>query len=618
MNVQDRRAPVLDTTSRRTVVHDALPIEIAFLARTDIDRHALAAAANTARDLGVCAADALIASGAVSATTFYRALARHLDLPFVEDWPKIVPIPDITMAHRAERVALAHARPARWLVAPRDHGIRSLLRQSASRREASDLAITTPAHLAAIIHVHSQPLIEQVACHALSDAEPRFSAKGALDEKMALAAAAALLALAIGLLLMPRLIGVLTGLVFLAGTSFRLIVSGAALDEPVALRKPLADADLPFYTVLVPLHSEADVLPDLLAALDAIDYPRAKLEVLVLIEPEDGPTREALPNADLPPWLHVVFGPCGGSLRTKPRALNIGLLMARGDLLTIFDAEDRPDPNQLRKAAAVFAQSPDSVACLQAHLAIDNGSRSVLARLFALEYAALFDVLNVGLGNLRLPIALGGTSSHFKTIVLRQAGGWDAWNVTEDADLGLRLARLGFDVACLPSTTLEEAPERLRIWMNQRRRWTKGWMQTCLVLVRDAPSVARQLGWIRSGALVLLLTNLVAGPLLFPIFSIYTVCRFARHGIPTPASTLEIVEATLEACVTMLGLISVLCCGYAGLRARRLKAFLPSLPLLLPYQLMISVAAWMGLLDLIRRPHHWHKTPHPARGPGTL
>jgi hypothetical protein len=591
-------------------IRTGLPIEIAFLRAYRIDAAVLRAAAETALCDDVCPAVALIAYGGVTATFYYRALADVLGSDFIDNQPILAPTQDFEASCRAGCVALAAGHEARLIAAPRDERLRSLL--NARRRRWPEIAITTPAHLATILRDHMQDQVEHVARDALPMATPRLSAKGALDTWAAVGSAAALAVGILGLVTAPALVGDFFGALFFAGASFRLAVSAGGL-APVDQASPRAipRADLPTYSVLVPLRDEAALVPDLIVALEAIDYPRGKLEVFVLLEPEDRATRHALASALLPPWLHVVVGPAGGSLRTKPRALNIGLQMARGELLTVYDAEDRPDPDQLRRAAALFRAEPDLV-CAQARLAIDNGANSLLARLFAIEYAALFDVFNVGIVSLGFPLALGGTSNHFRTSILRKSGGWDAWNVTEDADLGLRLARLGHRVACLSSTTREAAPDRLTVWMKQRRRWTKGWMQTFLVLARDMPRVMRTLGWAKSLGLVPLLINLVVGPLLFPVFFEEVLRTLLSAGAPTPHGTIELVEATLDVSVLLLGIASTLWCGYAGVRARGLQRFLPWLPLMLPYQFMISLAAWMGLADLVLQPFHWHKTDHRA------
>ena len=222
----------------------------------------------------------------------------------------------------------------------------------------------------------------------------------------------------------------------------------------------------------------------------------------------------------------------------------------------------------------------------------------------------MFDLLNVGSARLGLPIALGGTSNHFRSAALRRVGGWDAYNVTEDADLGLRLARFGYAVDDLPSTTAESAVEALGSWFHQRRRWTKGWMQTALVL-SSGSDAWRQVGAAKSVAIGLMLVNLVVGPLLSPFILGLLVVQFARWGLPKPQTWIEVGEATLCASVFVLGCLAPICCAAAGMRARGLRDGL-GLLLVIPYQLMICAAAWGGLLDLLVRPHHWRKTIHVA------
>lgn len=199
---------------------------------------------------------------------------------------------------------------------------------------------------------------------------------------------------------------------------------------------------------------------------------------------------------------------------------------------------------------------------------------------------------------------------HFRTAALRSVGGWDAWNVTEDADLGLRLARFGYRIDILDSATGEEAPETLSVWFKQRRRWKKGWMQTLLVLARDPRVAARDFGPWHAGVVALMLLNLVVGPLFLPLFLGLVIVNFAETGMPTPHGAIEIMEATLSFSVLGLGVASTLWCGYAGLRIKGRGASLASLPWLLPYQLLISAAAWGGLVDLVRNPYHWRKTAH--------
>ncbi len=246
--------------------------------------------------------------------------------------------------------------------------------------------------------------------------------------------------------------------------------------ERIARPQP-HDAFLPTYTLLIPLYQEARVVPDLLQALRRLDYPAAKLEVLLITEQSDTATRAALQQAMLAPNMRIIVVP-EGRPRTKPRALNYALSYARGRYVAVYDAEDAPEPGQLKMAVRAFRTRPGRIGCVQARLDIYTPAASFLTRQFTLEYMALFYGLLPAFQRWRIPIPLGGTSNHFPRAVLAETGGWDPYNVTEDADLGLRLARKGYGVAMIGSTTWEEAPERWRQWLGQRTRWIKGWIQT--------------------------------------------------------------------------------------------------------------------------------------------
>ena len=315
---------------------------------------------------------------------------------------------------------------------------------------------------------------------------------------------------------------------------------------PLAVREPyrprVDDRWLPVYSVVVALHQEARVVPQLIAALDAIDYPRGKLDIKLVIEHDDHATRLAIEALNLPPTYETIVAPAGWP-RTKPRALNIALPLARGELLVIFDAEDMPAPGQLRQAAERFLRAPRELACLQARLAIDNIEDSWLTRLFAIEYAVLFDVLNPGLAGLGLPLPLGGSSNHFRTSVLRESlrlgcverdRGCRSWSASRAAWIPRRILR---------SCTQEEAPARLDAWLTQRRRWSKGWMQTFITLTRDPRRLVSNLVPSKRGA-CLDMTGLVIAPPLWPFFAALAV-HDLHAGLPSPQSGLAAVETVL-------------------------------------------------------------------------
>jgi cellulose synthase/poly-beta-1,6-N-acetylglucosamine synthase-like glycosyltransferase len=311
----------------------------------------------------------------------------------------------------------------------------------------------------------------------------------------------------------------------------------------------------------------------------------------------------------MPGNIEILIAP-PGEPRTKPRALNVALPLARGRFTVIYDAEDVPDPGQLRLAVSRFGQSPPHVACLQARLTIDNTDDTWLTRIFTIEYAALFDVLNPGLAEIGSPIALGGTSNHFRTAILRKIHGWNAWNVTEDADLGIRLARYGFAVKDLPSSTLEEAPGTLRLWMRQRTRWMKGFVQTAASHSRTPWIMLRQLGpWRCYGALVLT-WGAVLSALVYPLFTgFYLASRLVQPEQALGSGWTTAFHA-YALTLFLFGAASAFIPACVALHRRKLWRLLPWVLLLPLYYGLVSLAAWRGLWELAIAPFRWNKTSH--------
>jgi cellulose synthase/poly-beta-1,6-N-acetylglucosamine synthase-like glycosyltransferase len=333
------------------------------------------------------------------------------------------------------------------------------------------------------------------------------------------------------------------------------------------------------------------------------------LQAIIAIEADDHEMAAALSGMRLPAHFEVLVAP-PGEPRTKPRALNIALAIARGEFVTVYDAEDVPSPDQLRLAVAAFAQAPANVACLQARLVIDNTDDNWLTRFFTTEYATLFDAINPGLAALDLPVPLGGTSNHFRTAVLRELHGWDAFNVTEDADLGIRLALAGYRVRDLPSATLEEAPSSWKPWFGQRIRWMKGFMQVVITHSRHPGAALKALGARRFLAAVTLTLGTVAAALGYPIFTLVTLLAML-NGTWLAASTLpEAFMSGLGLTLFSAGLAAMTVPAVIGLKRRRWWRLLPYVPLLPLYYGLVSIAAWQAVIELMRHPFRWHKTEH--------
>jgi glycosyltransferase XagB len=373
--------------------------------------------------------------------------------------------------------------------------------------------------------------------------------------------------------------------------------------------EPVADEALPFYSVLVPLYRERDVAPALVEALKALDYPEDRIEILFLTELSDAETRLSLIDAKPAKHMRIISVPHGYP-QTKPRVLNYALRIARGSLVTVFDAEDVPEPCQLRKAAQAFAKAGPEVVCLQARLGVYNPQTGFLTRQFAIEYASLFEALLPMLQRLSLPILLGGTSNHFRRDALLQLGAWDAYNVTEDADLGARIARSGKFVEMLDSDTWEEAPATMASWHGQRTRWLKGWMQTYLVQMREPVDLWRRLGPQRFFGFQLLLGGMLLSALVHPWFYVLALSQWWL-GQPVFAAPTVLMALCWFNLVT--GYLVGIALGAAAAWRSEGRVPILSAALVPVYWLAISTASYRALLELIRHPYHWQKTPHSAR-----
>jgi cellulose synthase/poly-beta-1,6-N-acetylglucosamine synthase-like glycosyltransferase len=593
------------------------PPEIAFLAAEGVGMELLDRATRHARAQGVGADEVLIAEGLVEEGFYYRALARRLNCAYVERAAALARGFDYRAALRA---SVARADPQRenfdWLMAPRGREVRKLLALGESG--ADRVAICAPKIFSALVRAAGRRALSDDASFALSRADSRLSASAPqlrwsnfVTVLFALTVMAGLLALSPELLAVTSLF---LSLLFLAGIYVRLCAL-AASPPPDGPPPRLRARDLPTYTIVAPMYREAGLAAQFLRAIRALDYPPAKLDVKIVVEHDDQATALALRAAGLPPYAEIVVAPPGAP-RTKPRALNVALPLARGRLLTIFDAEDRPEPGQLQAGAGAFAAAGPRLACLQARLAIDNGDESWLSYFFSLGYAALFDVINPGLAALGLPLPLGGTSNHFRTDILRRVLGWDAWNVTEDADLGLRFARLGYDVGMLASTTFEDAPTEIAGWLGQRSRWMKGWMQTLAVFLRRPRKLLRKIGPVQSFAALGAMTSLIAGPLFGPFYMVRVVRDLFCGDLLAPATSTRVAFAALNLSVGLFGLAALIAPLILGMRRRGLKTS-PLLLLAPLYLLLLSAAAWRALWEWTRRPFVWTKTTHIARRPHT-
>lgn len=364
---------------------------------------------------------------------------------------------------------------------------------------------------------------------------------------------------------------------------------------------------LPRMALLVPLYDEPEITARLLQRLERLDYPRDKLDVALILEAEDTRTQSALDSVQLPTWMRVVTVP-DGNLRTKPRAMNYALDFVQGEIVGIYDAEDAPAPTQLLDVATGFAGAKPNVGCLQGVLDFYNPRASWLTRCFTIDYAAWFRLILPGMVRLGLAIPLGGTTVFFRRNALESIGRWDAHNVTEDADLGIRLARHGFRTEFVASVTEEEATSDVRSWLKQRSRWIKGYAITWAVHMRDPLSLLGELGFWRFLGFQTLFLGSLSQFILAPLmWSFWLVLFGVPHPVVDAAPWWMIVAGASVFLLCEIAMLTVAALGVAAPKHRWLIKWVPMLHL---YHPLAAIASWKGFAELIRQPFFWDKTAH--------
>jgi glycosyltransferase XagB len=425
---------------------------------------------------------------------------------------------------------------------------------------------------------------------------------------------AAMTVIAVGLLslLLAPLVTSLVALAFAVVSLMAIVVlkiaaTIAALRAPLPGPRPANNAIPPVVSIIVALYREADIAPRLVRRLARLDYPAELLDVILAVESEDHITLDALANAELPPWMRVVVVP-EGQVKTKPRALNHAFDHARGAIIGVYDAEDAPEPDQLTKVVERFQRSGPEVACLQGMLDYYNPRTNWLSRCFTIEYAGWFRLVLPGLARLGLVVPLGGTTLFFRREVLDRLGAWDAHNVTEDADLGIRLARHGYRTELIETVTFEEANCRPLPWIKQRSRWIKGYMMTWAVHMRQPRLLWQQLGPKGFLGFQVLFLGTIAQFLLAPLLWSFMLLPFGfdhplYNVLPTPLLWAVALTFFLSEAANIL-------IGALGLgRTRHGLSVLWVLTLKVYYPLA-SLAAYKGLIELATRPFYWDKTTH--------
>ncbi|MBV9170882.1 MAG: glycosyltransferase [Chloroflexi bacterium] len=585
----------------------------------------LAEALQMHRATGVPVGQALVNLGFTSDVEVMQTVASQRGVPFLD--LRSEP-PDPRVAHLLPRDVVARLRvlPVREDV--RDGTVLLACTEIPSAAQLAELersmgrtpepVIVAPSALDQTLHEVYRDHDLDYSGNDLASRQPENSAKRVLSRAQQAFFAILVVSIGAGLLLQPVYTGTLLAvgvtLFYVFCSAYKLYLTSLAFARKREVQVPheeiaaLDDRELPVYTVLVPLYRETEVLPVLVDAITRLDYPKPKLDVRILLEEDDVETRAAVLASDLPGYFTPVVVP-KGTPKGKPRACNYGLIHARGEYVVIYDAEDLPDRDQLKKALLAFKKGDDRLACVQAKLNYFNRDQNILTRWFTSEYSMWFDLLLPGLGASGAPIPLGGTSNHFRIDQLRKLGAWDPYNVTEDADLGIRLHKAGSKTVVVDSTTYEEANSETFNWILQRSRWIKGYIQTYLVHMRNPVQLWRSIGPRAFISFQFMVGGTVASLLLNPIFWGLTALWFATRAhyiqeiFPTPILYL----GTLALFFGNFAFVYLTVAGCLQRRHYHLVFFALLTPI---YWALMSIAAWKGFVQLFYAPSYWEKTRH--------
>jgi cellulose synthase/poly-beta-1,6-N-acetylglucosamine synthase-like glycosyltransferase len=577
-----------------------------------------------ARRWNVRFGEVVVAMGWIKSLDLYRTLAAHVGVPFVD---LSAQPPDATLLDPADAALYAGRLTMPWrrqengqlIVATADPGTGTIEFAREKWGNGIEFVVTSKFDIIWTTQRVFEAYLSHEAVHSLDERDPVMSAKRIVTAPQLVFIYALVTAVMLGLALAPATTliaaNTLIGLWYLGNFIFRgLLVwyseSSASgddrdLDEAV---QALCDEDLPVFTVLVPMFREPEVLPILAHALRNLHYPRAKLDIKLVLEANDAPTIEAAKALGLEGIFEIIRVPPSHP-QTKPKACNYALRYARGDYVVIYDAEDKPESDQLRRVVAAFQRAPANTACIQCRLNYYNARENWLTRMFTLDYSLMFDLLLPGLDRLKVPIPLGGTSNHFRLDVLRELNGWDPFNVTEDADLGIRMTQKGYRVGVIESTTFEEANVAIGNWIRQRSRWIKGYMMTFLVHTRRPLHLVRSTGLGGALGFAFFVGGTVLSALLNPLYWAMLLVWSYSHTTG--------FDDLFPPFLRYLSLFNLLAGNGAFIYLTMLAPLRRKWIDLVPYSLtvvaywaLMSVAAYKALWQLVYKPFYWEKTQH--------
>ncbi len=567
--------------------------------------------------------DAILSRNWMQPAAYYQGIAYHFELPLID---LIRDPPDATLLRAADADSYARTLTMPWrhrdghlVIATANPGPETVLLARQRWGTSVQFAVVTKFDIVWVVQTLFADALSHSAVFDLAECDPEMSARTVMTQGQVIVCYAAVSLLLLGLAIAPIatliMLNVIVSIFYLGNFLFKglLVMAGGGrsnawnFEIDIAARN-LRDDELPVFTVLVPMFHEGKVLPRLAQSLRALDYPLGKLDIKIVLEASDTETIEEARRLGLEGVFEVIRVPPSHP-QTKPKACNFALRFARGEYLVIYDAEDQPESDQLRKVVATFQRSAPEVACLQCRLNYYNASENWLSRMFTLDYSLWFDLVLPGLERLNIPIPLGGTSNHFKIDVLRELHAWDPFNVTEDADLGIRLSEKGYRVAVVDSTTYEEASCHAGNWIRQRSRWIKGYMQTLLVHTRRPLHLIRKTGVLGFLGFVFFIGGTVLSGLLNPLFwLLYLVWLLMAIGG---------FEAVFPQFLLLISLGNLLLGNgafiFLSMIAPMRRGWLSLIPYSLTasaYWILISIAAYKALWQLVRNPFYWEKTRH--------
>lgn len=605
---------------RRTIDSRArLCPSVRFLAGLGFDRSTLVQASETALVNGTNAAVEMIAARQLSRLFYDQALARAAGLAYVaaDDI-------DTVLVPLAQSALLLQNRGVFWCRL-RDGRVRKVAIVDPGQAErfvgfcrdgamGGDLVVSSPAHLRCHLVRHRADRLREQSTNHLTTHTPKECARAGADFFQGV-----FLTLFVGLLVWGFMTGPTLGaiLIHISLSVFFIACAAMRVGATVSPFRPTDKTEVrpsphdekPVYTVLVTLLDEAALVPGLVHHLSKLRWPAAKLEIKIICEAHDAPTIAALNAQHLDARFEIVIVPAGGPT-TKPNALCYAMSFCQGNLITLYDAEDRPHPMQLEEAWQRFRDSGPELACLQAPLQIANACDNRLTALFHMEYAGLFKRILPWLAQRQLPLPLGGTSNHFRRAALDEVGLWDPYNVTEDADLGYRLWEYGYRLETITLPTLEDAPATVADWLPQRTRWLKGWMQTWIVHSRKSGTIIERHGFWRFLLAHIVLSGIIVSALLHPLVLLSAVTM----AIWLAGTTVSVAEQIALLAIDMTTLLL----SYAAFCVLGLQATSPDMRRVIGhhawatplYWMAMSVAAWRALFQMFHAPFYWEKTRH--------